>query len=72
MVHLAKHLTHYIFFMRNPEFTNVMFQPQRLKSDKSLPYSCVYCDRKFARPHEKVKHERIHTGMSYINLGFIL
>ncbi|CAK1555666.1 unnamed protein product [Leptosia nina] len=28
----------------------------------SLPYKCVYCSREFARPHEKVKHERIHTG----------
>ncbi|KAL4711501.1 hypothetical protein ACJJTC_000517 [Scirpophaga incertulas] len=32
------------------------------KTDKSLPYSCLYCDRRFTRPHEKVKHERIHTG----------
>ncbi|CAG4956648.1 unnamed protein product [Parnassius apollo] len=32
------------------------------KQDKSLPYTCSYCNRKFARPHEKVKHERIHTG----------
>ncbi|XP_039756421.1 zinc finger protein 2 homolog isoform X1 [Pararge aegeria] len=32
------------------------------KSDKLLPYDCLYCARKFARPHEKVKHERIHTG----------
>ncbi|XP_059052621.1 zinc finger protein 624-like [Achroia grisella] len=32
------------------------------KTDKSLPYSCLYCTRRFARPHEKVKHERIHTG----------
>nr|XP_026495832.1 zinc finger protein 2-like isoform X1 [Vanessa tameamea] len=32
------------------------------KQDKSLPYTCLYCNRKFARPHEKVKHERIHTG----------
>ncbi|CAH0725691.1 unnamed protein product, partial [Brenthis ino] len=32
------------------------------KQDKSLPYMCLYCNRKFARPHEKVKHERIHTG----------
>ncbi|KAG7312169.1 hypothetical protein JYU34_001630 [Plutella xylostella] len=32
------------------------------KSDKSLPYTCLYCSRQFARPHEKVKHERIHTG----------
>lgn len=30
--------------------------------DKNLPYSCLYCNRRFARPHEKVKHERIHTG----------
>ncbi|XP_052743322.1 zinc finger protein 62 [Bicyclus anynana] len=32
------------------------------KKDKLLPYDCLYCNRKFARPHEKVKHERIHTG----------
>ncbi|XP_028177164.1 zinc finger protein 595-like [Ostrinia nubilalis] len=32
------------------------------KSDKLLPYSCSYCNRRFVRPHEKVKHERIHTG----------
>ncbi|XP_063626047.1 zinc finger protein 397-like isoform X1 [Cydia splendana] len=32
------------------------------KQDKSLPYNCMYCTRQFARPHEKVKHERIHTG----------
>ncbi|XP_075980237.1 uncharacterized protein LOC142979284 [Anticarsia gemmatalis] len=32
------------------------------KQDKSLPYKCLYCNRRFARPHEKVKHERIHTG----------
>ncbi|XP_038222625.1 zinc finger protein 709-like [Zerene cesonia] len=32
------------------------------KQDNTLPYHCLYCSRKFARPHEKVKHERIHTG----------
>ncbi|XP_060804781.1 zinc finger protein ZFP2 isoform X1 [Amyelois transitella] len=32
------------------------------KTDRELPYSCVYCPRQFSRPHEKVKHERIHTG----------
>uniref|UniRef100_A0A2A4K9U8 C2H2-type domain-containing protein n=1 Tax=Heliothis virescens TaxID=7102 RepID=A0A2A4K9U8_HELVI len=32
------------------------------KQDKNLPYNCIYCNRRFARPHEKVKHERIHTG----------
>ncbi|KAI5642098.1 hypothetical protein NE865_05790 [Phthorimaea operculella] len=32
------------------------------KDSSSLPYSCLYCERRFSRPHEKVKHERIHTG----------
>ncbi|CAB3234134.1 unnamed protein product [Arctia plantaginis] len=32
------------------------------KQDKTLPYKCLFCNRRFARPHEKVKHERIHTG----------
>lgn len=26
------------------------------------PYACSYCEKSFGRPHEKVKHERIHTG----------
>ncbi|XP_037949908.1 zinc finger protein 260-like [Teleopsis dalmanni] len=25
-------------------------------------FACQYCDRVFPRPHEKVMHERIHTG----------
>ncbi|XP_055533376.1 zinc finger protein 700-like [Wyeomyia smithii] len=25
-------------------------------------YPCNYCGKRFKRPHEKVKHERIHTG----------
>lgn len=25
-------------------------------------YACKYCQKMFGRPHEKVKHERIHTG----------
>lgn len=29
---------------------------------KKLPFPCGYCKREFQRPHEKVKHERIHTG----------
>ncbi|XP_073962216.1 uncharacterized protein [Choristoneura fumiferana] len=40
---------------------NIDKVPQN-KQDKSLPYMCMYCNRQFARPHEKVKHERIHTG----------
>ncbi|XP_012252893.1 zinc finger protein 557 isoform X2 [Athalia rosae] len=30
--------------------------------DAQKPYQCQHCGRRFARPHEKVKHERIHTG----------
>ncbi|XP_046753343.1 zinc finger protein 135-like isoform X2 [Diprion similis] len=30
--------------------------------DAQKPYQCQHCSRRFARPHEKVKHERIHTG----------
>lgn len=31
-------------------------------NDKKLKYRCQYCNYGFGRPHEKVKHERIHTG----------
>ncbi|XP_029166722.1 gastrula zinc finger protein XlCGF26.1-like isoform X3 [Nylanderia fulva] len=30
--------------------------------DNQKPYQCQHCGRRFTRPHEKVKHERIHTG----------
>lgn len=32
------------------------------RGDTPLPYVCTFCGKAFARPHEKVKHERIHTG----------
>jgi DNA-directed RNA polymerase subunit M/transcription elongation factor TFIIS len=31
-------------------------------SDPTRLYACETCGRRFKRPHEKVKHERIHTG----------
>ncbi|EZA61797.1 hypothetical protein X777_09418 [Ooceraea biroi] len=31
-------------------------------ADSQKPYQCQHCGRRFTRPHEKVKHERIHTG----------
>lgn len=31
-------------------------------NDSQKPYQCQHCGRRFTRPHEKVKHERIHTG----------
>lgn len=57
----------------NKKFTSMEFMEMHMsihnldkvtvnKEDKSLPYKCLYCNRRFARPHEKVKHERIHTG----------
>ncbi|XP_014483824.1 PREDICTED: zinc finger protein 3-like isoform X2 [Dinoponera quadriceps] len=30
--------------------------------ESQKPYQCQHCGRRFTRPHEKVKHERIHTG----------
>lgn len=30
--------------------------------ENQKPYQCQHCGRRFTRPHEKVKHERIHTG----------
>lgn len=31
-------------------------------NENQKPYQCQHCGRRFTRPHEKVKHERIHTG----------
>ncbi|XP_015439093.1 PREDICTED: zinc finger protein 329-like [Dufourea novaeangliae] len=31
-------------------------------TETQKPYQCQHCGRRFTRPHEKVKHERIHTG----------
>lgn len=30
-----------------------------------LLYPCQYCNKEFKRPHEKVKHERVHTGETF-------
>lgn len=35
-------------------------QKKRKKGEYSYP--CQYCQKEFKRPHEKVKHERIHTN----------
>ncbi|XP_053685907.1 zinc finger protein 595-like [Sabethes cyaneus] len=33
-----------------------------INSSAGSGYPCNYCGKRFKRPHEKVKHERIHTG----------
>lgn len=33
-----------------------------VSEDGKSTYPCQYCSKIFKRPHEKVKHERIHTG----------
>ncbi|XP_026671777.1 zinc finger protein 595-like isoform X2 [Ceratina calcarata] len=35
---------------------------QESATENQKPYQCQHCGRRFTRPHEKVKHERIHTG----------
>lgn len=42
------------------------------RAGTTLPYECAYCGRQFARPHEKVKHERIHTGKTFFVFGIYL
>lgn len=32
------------------------------KKKGECSYPCQYCQKEFKRPHEKVKHERVHTG----------
>ncbi|KOB77225.1 Zinc finger protein, partial [Operophtera brumata] len=49
------------------EYLEMHMNAPLTKQDQSLRYNCLYCDRRFARPHEKVKHERIHTAHSVYN-----
>ena len=35
---------------------------KRSKESASGLHQCQYCKKEFVRPHEKVKHERVHTG----------
>ena len=42
--------------------TNTMTVAESAEIQNQKPYQCQHCGRRFTRPHEKVKHERIHTG----------
>ena len=44
-------------YSKDTDQLNAQDELQNLK-----PYQCQHCGRRFMRPHEKVKHERIHTG----------
>lgn len=48
-------------------FDNLQIKTKAEMSNIKLPYGCQYCGKEFARPHEKVKHERVHTGMTSIS-----
>lgn len=39
-----------------------MANSESVDGHNQKPYQCQHCGRRFTRPHEKVKHERIHTG----------
>lgn len=39
-------------------------------ADGKSSYFCGYCEKEFKRPHEKVKHERIHTGEKFVHKCF--
>jgi uncharacterized C2H2 Zn-finger protein len=37
-------------------------KPPTAAQKKKGVHTCQYCNKEFTRPHEKVKHERVHTG----------
>ncbi|KAG5670557.1 hypothetical protein PVAND_000811 [Polypedilum vanderplanki] len=37
-------------------------KPSLASDTKKGIHTCQYCEKQFKRPHEKVKHERVHTG----------
>lgn len=53
---------HFAMHQNAHQELRTVYGKQTRKKDTPRPYSCQYCDKKFIRPHEKVKHERIHTG----------
>lgn len=52
----------YTYFYTNSN-SKLQIQTKAAKNNIRLPYACQYCSKEFARPYEKVKHERIHTGI---------
>lgn len=46
----------------HPEKSKKQKQEKSKKDSDKISYPCQYCKKEFKRPHEKVKHERIHTG----------
>lgn len=57
---------HFNIHMKVHDEQGSTFKPGRSKAPHNMnlpmPYPCGYCDKKFSKPHEKVKHERVHTG----------
>lgn len=52
---------YFILFFIQPGVQKIPMPSRSTNIDK-LQYPCNYCGKLFMRPHEKVKHERIHTG----------
>lgn len=62
--------------MRVHEEQGSTFKPGRSKAlhnmNIPMPYPCGYCDKRFSKPHEKVKHERVHTGEKPVRIFCLL
>lgn len=57
----AEHEMHMNAYHASHESHKIVKSLNRIKSSKGM-HPCQYCDKEFKRPHEKVKHERVHTN----------
>lgn len=64
-MHMTAHAENSAYSSK-PTRNDVKLQPtppkKKKDADGKSTYPCQYCEKEFKRPHEKVKHERIHTG----------
>ncbi|XP_070498204.1 zinc finger protein 595-like [Chironomus tepperi] len=47
----------------NSPSTSKAYMPKKATTAQKGVHPCQYCGKIFKRPHEKVKHERIHSGV---------
>ncbi|XP_039435635.1 zinc finger protein 595-like [Culex pipiens pallens] len=58
----SKHFLLHMAGHENNEFETEQPDPGISAENNSEGYPCSYCGKRFKRPYEKVKHERVHSG----------